>query len=397
MLTIDMIYDAQKVLNGLIHETPILPAPKICSNLYIKAENLQLTGAFKLRGASYKMSLLTEDEMKRGVIACSAGNHAQAVALAATKRGISSTICIPDIAPQFKIQGTKNYGGNVVLVPGVFDDAYNKALEIQKEKNLKFIAPFDDYDVIAGQGTIGLEILDDLPNVGAVVIPIGGGGLASGVAFAIKTLKPDCKVYGVQAAGAPSMFNSVKDHNITTLKSVSTIADGIAVKKPGDITFEICKNYVDEIVTVSDEEIASAILNLLENNKLVSEGAGASSVAAVMSGKIKCDSDKDICCIVSGGNIDMNILSKVITTSLTRDSRITEIVTQVVDKPGNLSSLLKLIGETGANIISLNHDKENEKSSVTSCVVKLVLETKGANHIKEIYDVLKKNNYVIYD
>ena len=247
MLTLDKIYKARHVLRKVIRETDLIYAPKMSSEceIYLKTENLQVTGSFKVRGASFMMSQLSDEEKARGVIACSAGNHAQGVALAAASQGIKSLICLPDGAPISKVEATKNYGAEVCMVEGVYDDAYNKALELQKEHNYTFIHPFDDENVIAGQGTIGLEILDQLPDADAVVVPVGGGGLISGVAYAIKNLNPDIKIYGVQASGAPSMVNSVHDNKIERLDNVSTIADGIAVKEPGQHTFEYCREYVD--------------------------------------------------------------------------------------------------------------------------------------------------------
>ena len=284
MLSLDRVYKASTVLKEIIRETDLIAAPKLHQgcNVYLKTENLQVTGSFKIRGSYFKISQLTEEEKQKGVIACSAGNHAQGVALAATKNGIKSIICLPDGAPISKVEATKRYGAEVCLVKGVYDDAYNKALELKDEKGLTFIHPFNDPDVIAGQGTIGLEILNQLPNADVVVVPIGGGGLISGIAYTIKQLKPNCKVYGVQAAGAPSMEHSIADGEIETLDTVNTIADGIAVKTPGSLTYDICNEYVDGIVTVSDDEIALAILTLLEQQKLIAEGAGAVPVAAVL-------------------------------------------------------------------------------------------------------------------
>lgn len=293
MLSMEMIQDARNVLSGVARVTPLYNAPAIGKNIYIKAENLQMTGAFKLRGAYYKISCLTDEEKAKGVIACSAGNHAQGIAYSATKNGVRSIICMPAIAPLSKIEATKNYGAEVVLVDGVYDDAYNKAVELTKEHGYTFAHPFNDERVIAGQGTIALEILEQLPEAEQVVVPIGGGGLISGVAYAIKHLSPDCRVIGVQAEGAPSMAESVRMGRIVELPSVATIADGIAVKKPGSLTFELCEKYVDEIVTVSEDEIASAILTLMETQKTVAEGAGATSVAAAMFGKI--DTSKKPC------------------------------------------------------------------------------------------------------
>ena len=276
-LTIAEVYNAAKVLQDVARHPKLIGPTKLNpeAEVYLKPENLQYTGSFKLRGAYYKISQLSDEEKSHGVIACSAGNHAQGVALGATHNGIKSVICLPASAPISKIEATKALGAEVVLVPGVYDDAYARALELQKEHNYTLVHPFDDPLVIAGQGTIGLEIIEEMPDVEAVIVPIGGGGLISGVAFTIKTLKPDVKVYGVQAKGAPSMVDSIKKGERVRLDSVSTIADGIAVKEPGVNTFDICSKYVDEIVTVSDDEVAAAILTLIEQQKLVAEGAGA--------------------------------------------------------------------------------------------------------------------------
>ena len=313
MLTLDNIYCAANLLSGVVRKTDIVHAPRLCTgvDLYLKTENLQTTGSFKLRGAYYKISRLTEDERLRGVIACSAGNHAQGVALAATKNGIKSIICLPEHAPISKIEATKRYGGQVCLVPGVYDDAYSQALSLSQDRGYTFIHPFDDEDVVAGQGTIAIEILDQLSDIEALVAPIGGGGLISGIAFAIKSINPKIKVYGVQASGAPSMLLSMSEGKATALASVHTIADGIAVKKPGRLTFDICLHFLDGIVTVSDEEISTAILTLMEKHKLVTEGAGAAAVAAIMFNKINLN-DKKVVAVLSGGNIDLKTLAGVI-------------------------------------------------------------------------------------
>jgi threonine dehydratase len=397
MVTLEMIKQAQQNLKGVARMTPLISAPKIGENVSIKAENLQLTGSFKLRGAYNKISSLTPEEKQKGVIACSAGNHAQGVALSATKNGIHSTICIPAGAPLSKVEATRGFGGDVVLVPGVYDDAYAKAVELTNEKGYTFVHPFNDEKVIAGQGTIGLEILEQEPHVDAVFVAIGGGGLASGVACAIKSMKPDCKVYGVQAAGAPSMYDSINKGEIIELPSVSTIADGIAVKKPGDLTFEMCQKYLDGVVTVSEDEIATAILTLMEGQKTVAEGAGAASVAAVMFDKVPEVKGKNIVCVISGGNIDVSILSRVITKGLTKTGRITEIKTKVIDKPGQLINLLQLISNAGANIITIDHQREAKQSEVNSCIVSMVLETKNLVHSQEICDVLQQNGYEIFE
>ena len=392
MVTLEMLFDAQRVLKEAATVTPLIKADKIGENIYLKSENFQLTGSFKLRGAYYKIASLTPEEAEKGVIACSAGNHAQGVALSATRRGIKSVICMPAGAPISKVEATKSYGGEVVLVPGVYDDAANRAVELMEEKGYTFVHPFNDERVIAGQGTIGLEIINQLPDVEVVYVPIGGGGLISGVSYAIKALKPDCKVIGVQAAGAPSMYESRKQGEVIELDKVATIVDGIAVKKPGDITFEMCQKYVDEIVTVSEEEIATAILTLMEKQKTVAEGAGATALAAAMFDKANLKGKKSVC-VVSGGNIDVSILSRVITQGLNKTGRIANIETKVVDKPGQLISLLQLISKTGANIISINHEREDLRSEVNSCVVTMVLETRNTEHVNEIKTLLKENGY----
>lgn len=396
MVTLDLIKEAAETLKGTARYTPLISAPKLGDNVAIKAENLQLTGSFKLRGAFNKISSLTEEEKAKGVIACSAGNHAQGVALSATRNGIKSVICMPAGAPMQKVEATKGYGGEVVLVPCVYDDAAAKAEELVKTEGYTFAHPFDDDYVIAGQGTIGLEILEQNPDVEAVFVPIGGGGLISGVACAIKSIKPECKVYGVQAAGAPSMYDSINEGKIIGLDSVATIADGIAVKKPGETTFAMCQKYVDKIVTVTEDEIATAILTLMETQKTVAEGAGATSVAAVMFDKVPEAKGKNTVCVVSGGNIDVTTLSRVITKGLVKTGRITEIETKVVDKPGQLANLLKIVAETGANIISIEHHREDAKSEVNSTVVSLALETRDTAHSEELCKTLQDNGYELY-
>lgn len=320
----------------MIRHTDVLYAPKLKpgTELYLKTENLQIAGSFKVRGAYYKMLQLTEEERRRGVIACSAGNHAQGVALAAQKNGIKAVICLPDGAPISKVEATRSYGAEICLVEGVYDDAYQKALQLRDENGYTFIHPFDDPDVIAGQGTIALELAEQVPDMDAVIVPIGGGGLISGIAYTIKSLNPRVKVYGVQASGAPSMLNSIHDSHIEALDSVFTIADGIAVKKPGSITYGLCSRYVDEIVTVTDDEISAAILALMEQHKLVTEGAGAVSVAAAMFGKVDLAGKKTVC-LLSGGNIDVTILSRVITRGLLMSGRSCQLNIELVDKPGS--------------------------------------------------------------
>ena len=390
MLTLDRVYKASEVLKEIIRDTDMIKAPKInpSADVFLKTENLQVTGSFKVRGSYFKISQLSDEEKSKGVIACSAGNHAQGVALAATKNGIKSTICLPDGAPISKVEATKRYGANVCLVKGVYDDAYNKAIELRDKEGYTFIHPFNDPDVIAGQGTIGLEILRQLPDVDVVVVPIGGGGLISGVAYTIKQLKPSCKVYGVQAQGAPSMEHSVTDGKIETLNAVNTIADGIAVKTPGDLTFELCQKYVDGIVTVSDDEIALAILTLLEQQKLISEGAGAVPVAAVMNGKIPEIDGKKVCCVVSGGNIDVTILSRVIERGLKMGGRTADIVISLSDRPGQLSGVSRIVAEQGANVVSVNYDSTDLDMNITDCYLKLGVETRNFEHIATVKKAL---------
>ena len=389
MLTLDKIYHASYVLKDVIRQTHLTKAEHINDDctVYLKPENLQVTGSFKVRGSGYKISQLTEEEKQRGVIACSAGNHAQGVALAATKYGISSLICMPDGAPISKVEATKGYGADVCMVPGVYDDAYNEAQRLKEEKNLTFIHPFDDENVIAGQGTIGIEILEEMPDVDAVVCAIGGGGLISGVACAIKSLNPNIKIYGVQAEGAPSMYKSVKEGKAVHLDKVSTIADGIQVKEPGENTFELVKKYVDEIVTVTDDEISSAILKLIETQKMIAEGAGAAPVAAVMFNKLPIKGKK-VVCVVSGGNIDVTILNRVIKRGLLMTGRQQTICVELHDKPGQLKAVADIIAEKGGNVISIHHERASEGADVTGCYLRIVLETRNFDHVKEISNAL---------
>ena len=389
MLTLDKIYHAAFVLKDLIRKTDVIAAPELNpdADIILKTENLQVTGSFKVRGAAYKISQLSDEEKERGVIACSAGNHAQGVALAATKAGAKSLICLPDNAPISKVQATKKYGADVCLVPGVYDDAYNKALELRDEEGYTFVHPFNDEDVIAGQGTIGLEILEQVPDLDAVIVPVGGGGLISGVAYAIKQLKPEVKVYGVQAAGAASMVKSVKEEKIKKLASVSTIADGIAVKEPGDLTFDLVSQYVDELVTVTDDEVAAAILALIEQQKLCAEGAGAVSVAAAMFNKVPV-AGKKVVCLVSGGNIDVTILSRVIDRGLLKSGRTLSIQVNLVDKPGQLQGVANCIADAGGNVTYINHEKATEDMSITDAYLRITMETKNFEHIDEILHAL---------
>lgn len=395
-MDISEIFKAANVLKGVVRKTDIIPAsalPVDC-DLYLKTENLQLTGSFKLRGAYYKISQLTEEEKARGVVACSAGNHAQGVALGATRNGIKSIICLPAGAPLSKIEATKRYGAEVELVPGVYDDAYARAVELRDQMGYTFVHPFDDEKVIAGQGSIGLEILEQLPDVEAVVVPIGGGGLISGIAFAIKNLRPDVKVYGVQAAGAPSMLDSLADNERIRLNTVATIADGIAVKEPGVITFEMCRKYVDEVVSVSDDETAAAILALMERQKVVAEGAGAVSVAAVLFNKLPLKGKK-VVCVVSGGNIDVTTLNRVILRGLAQSGRNYTFEIELSDKPGQLAGVMDIIAEQGGNIISVTHDRINHNSGINGCTIRVELESRDKDHINNIRLALTQAGYIV--
>ncbi len=393
MLTLDKVYHASFQLKDVIRRTDMIMAPKINPDceVHLKTENLQVTGSFKVRGAAYKISQLSEEEKQKGVIACSAGNHAQGVALAATKNGIKSLICLPDGAPISKVEATRKYGADICLVEGVYDDAYNRALQLKDEKGYTFIHPFNDEDVIAGQGTIGLEVLEQLPDVDVVIVPVGGGGLISGVAFAIKSLNPNVKVYGVQASGAPSMLRSVANGKIEKLDEVSTIADGIAVKEPGDVTFQ---KYVDGIVSVSEDEIAAAILALIEQQKLIAEGAGAVSVAAAMFNKVDVKGKK-VCCLVSGGNIDVTILSRVIKRGLLKSGRTYSLTIELIDKPGQLKGVADTIAELGGNVISVHHERASEGSDINGCYLRLLLETRNFEHIDAIKAALTERGYRI--
>ena len=388
-LTIEEVYNASRVLQDVVRHSRLIGPTKLNpdSEIYLKPENLQHTGAFKLRGAYYKISQLTPEEKKRGVIACSAGNHAQGVAFGATSNGIYSLICLPAGAPISKVEATRRLGAEVCMVPGVYDDAYERAVQLQKEKGYVMIHPFDDIKVIAGQGTIGLEILEEMPDVEAIVVPIGGGGLIAGLAFAVKTLKPDVKIYGVQAAGAPSMEQSLKQGKRVHLDSVATVADGICVKEPGVNTFELCQKYVDEVVTVTEDEIAAAILALIERQKLVAEGAGAVSVAAAMFNKVPIKGKKTVC-LVSGGNIDVTRLNRVITRGLVKTGRNTTLLIDLSDSPGELSGACAVIGEQGGNILSVVHERNVAGTPIASALIRIELETRNADHIQQVRQAL---------
>ncbi len=393
-LSLDRIYQAAYVLKDVARKTDLIYSPHFSkkNQVYLKTENLQATGSFKLRGAYFKISQLSDEDRAAGIVACSAGNHAQGVALAAERMGIRSTICMPDGAPISKVEATKSYGAEVCLVKGAYDDAYAYACKLQEENHATFIHPFNDPDVIAGQGTIGLEILDQLSEVDAIVVPVGGGGLVSGVAYAVKHLNPKIKVYGVQASEAASMADSLKYDEQVTLNTVNTFADGIAVKQPGDLTFSLIKKYVDEVVTVSEDEIAAAILALIEKQKLIAEGAGAVSVAAVMFDKIPVEG-KNVVCLVSGGNIDVNILSRVITRGLVTSGRNSTLQIALEDKPGQLVDVATIIAGCGANVTGVHYGHSDPNTAVTSCILTLDIETRDFEQIEEIHRVMTEKGF----
>ena len=393
MLSLDKVFDAQTVLKNIVRETKPVRAYGIAPDceLYLKPENLQITGSFKVRGSAYKIAMLTDEEKEKGVIACSAGNHAQGVALAATKSGIKSLICLPDSAPISKVEATKGYGAEVCLVEGCYDDAYAKALELRDSEGYTFVHPFDDENVIAGQGTIALEILNDLDNIDAIVVPIGGGGLISGIAYTVKQIRPSVKVYGVQAAGAPSMYNSVKDGEIECLSSVSTIADGIAVKKPGENTFRYVSEYVDEVALVTDDEVSSAILALIEKQKMIAEGAGATAVAAVMFDKFHLKG-KRVVAVVSGGNIDVTSLSRVIDRGLLKSGRSSSLLIELIDKPGQLKEISRIIADCGGNVTGVHYEK-GDTESVNGCFLRIEMETRDFDHVDLITQTLRREGF----
>ena len=397
MITLEKIRHAQSVLSGVARRTDIIYCPvlseKCGCRLHLKAENLQLTGSFKLRGAYYKISMLSEKEKQRGVIACSAGNHAQGVALASKKFGIHSVICMPEGAPISKVEATRSYGSEIVLVPGVYDDAHLKAELLREKYGYTLIHPFDDEDVIAGQGTIGTEILEQFPDADIIVAPVGGGGLISGLAYAVKQLNPRVRVYGVQASGAPSMVQSIAHEKIETLPGVFTIADGIAVKEPGQITYDLCSKYVDGFVTVSDDQICAAILSLIEKQKIIAEGAGAVSLAAVMYRQIPDIRGKNVVCLISGGNIDVTILSRVINRGLLMSGRQCSLTIELMDQPGQLVGVSSIIAACGGNVTGVLHERTNAGTAVNGCYLKVQVETRDFDHIHMIKTRLSEQGF----
>ena len=393
-LTLDKVYQASYVLKDVARKTDLIYSPHFSgkNQVYLKTENLQATGSFKLRGAYFKISQLTEEQKKAGIVACSAGNHAQGVALGATHAGAKAIICMPDIAPISKVEATKALGAEVRLVRGTYDDAYDYAVKLVEETGATFVHPFNDPDVMAGQGTIGLEILDQLDDVDAIVVPVGGGGLISGVAYAVKQLKPSIKVYGVQAKEAASMVKSYHQDKLVNLERVATFADGIAVKNPGDLTFSVIGEYVDDMISVTEDEIAAAILALIEKQKLITEGAGAVGMAAIMFDKIPLEG-KNIVCLLSGGNIDVNILSRVITRGLVTSGRMATFVIMLEDKPGQLVDVSSIIAECGGNVVSVHYEGSDANMAISSCILRLNVETRDFEQIEKIRRTFEEKGF----
>lgn len=397
-VTFQMILEAAKHLKGVIKETDFCYSETLSEltegEVYLKLENLQQSGSFKIRGAYNKMIHLSDEEKNCGVVASSAGNHAQGVAISASKLGIKSTIVMPKSAPFAKIYATRKYGGEVVLHGEVYDEAYQKAIEIQKATGVTFVHPFNDPYVIAGQGTIGLEMIQEQPDLDVVLVPIGGGGIAAGVALAVKTINPNIKVIGVQTKNAPSMYESLRCGHVEIIPVNKTIADGIAVGEPGDLTFSIIKDYVDEIITVSETEISQAFLLLLENCNLVCEGAGAVSVAAIMSKKLDLK-NKKVGAILSGGNIDINLIESIINHAMITTGRRTEIKVMVNHKPGELSAFLETIAKELGNILIIHQSRHREGLSMYHLEVTVVVETLDAHHKQRLIQKLIESGYEI--
>ncbi|KGK87662.1 threonine ammonia-lyase [Clostridium sp. HMP27] len=395
-LNLDMVKKAQENIKGVARKTPLFYSSTFSNitgyNIYLKCEDKQKTGSFKLRGAYNKVCCLTEDEKKCGVIASSAGNHAQGVAYAATAFGVKSTIFMPITAPMAKVNATKGYGAEVVQFGEVYDDCYNKAIEMQKSSGATFLHPFNDDEVMAGQGTIALEIFEELPEVDTIIAPIGGGGLISGIAVAAKALKPSIKIIGVQAEIIASTKASLEAGKVTTVPGAKSLADGISVMTPGDKTFEYIKKYVDEVVTVTEDEIALAMFSLMDRSKLIAEGAGATPLAALLAGKIR-DAGKNVVSIISGGNIDIAMASKIIERELTRLRRRISFDVQLVDKVGQLGSLITLISKLGGNIIKVRQEQNWDEAGLDYANVKLVIATESDSHSDKILDNIKKNGY----
>ena len=394
--TIADVYRAAKQLEGVARKTRLIHSDffsEQCHNdVYLKPENLQHTGAFKLRGAYNKISQLTPEERAKGVITASAGNHAQGVAYAAQKLGVKAVICMPATTPILKVEGTRALGAEVVLHGDGFDDAYAHSLELQKKHGYVYIHPFNDREVLLGQGTTALEIIDALKDVDAILCPIGGGGFASGVALATKLVNPNVKVIGVEPENAACMKAALAADKVVTLDSADTVADGCAVKTAGTLTFEFCKKYLDDIITVSEIDIMNALLSLIEKHKLVAEGAGVLSLAALAKLPFH---DKKVVSIISGGNIDISTISALIDKALIARGRVFCFAVQLPDKPGQLLNVSRILAEENANVIKLDHDQTKVTDSFKKVVLTVTVETHNEQHIQKIIQALNANGYEI--
>jgi threonine dehydratase len=395
-LTLDDVLDAAKRINGICVKTKLIYSNEFSeesgNEVYIKPENLQITGAFKLRGALNKISKLSKEQKEKGLIASSAGNHAQGVAYSAKKLGINATIVMPETTPFIKVQSTKKYGANIVLKGKVYDEAYEEAKRLERENGYTFVHPFNDVDVMAGQGTIALEIIEELKDVDAIIVPIGGGGLISGISVAAKSINPNIKVIGVQAEGADPMKVSFDTGKLTYADKVDTIADGAAVKQPGDLTFEVIKNYVDEIVTVSDKELMETVFVVLEKHKLVAEPTGVMSLAALKRLNFK---GKKVVSLISGGNIDVVTMSSLLNNGLFSRGRIFCFSVKLKDTPGELLKISKILAEKGANVIKLDHNQFKAVDRLKHVVLEVTVETNGYEHIESIVKSLNESGYNI--
>ncbi len=397
-VTIANIWQAHKFLKSLIHHTPLSHSRTLSqmtgADIYLKCEHMQRSGAFKVRGAGFKISRLTQEQRRAGVIAASAGNHAQGVAIAAAQNDIPCTIVMPESAPLAKVTATQSYGANVVLYGQTYDDAYQHCCDLQEKSGATFIHAFDDPDIIAGQGTLGLEMLTDLPDADAIVVPIGGGGLISGIAIAARALKPDITIIGVQAAGAGSCHSSLEAGALQTLSTITTIADGIAVKRPGVLTFSIIQRLVDEVVLVRDEAIINAVLLLMERSKMMVEGAGAVGLAALLSGAIDLKGKK-VLVPLTGGNIDINLVSRFIEHGLAAAGRYFVIHTRLTDRPGELMRMLAIISEMRINVIDVRHQRISERLPIMQREETITLETRDHAQCKELLKRLRDEGYVV--
>ena len=387
---------AKEKLSKVLLKTSLIQSPifskEAGNEVYIKPENLQKTGSFKIRGAYNKITNLSDEEKKKGVIASSAGNHAQGVAYGAKESGIKAVIVMPKSTPLIKVESTKQYGAEVILHGDVYDDAFKKAKELEEKKGYVFVHPFDDKDVIYGQGTITLEILEELPETDIILVPIGGGGLISGIACAAKILKPEIKIIGVEPDGAASAYEAIKEDKVIELKEANTIADGTAVKKIGNTTFEYIKKYVDEIITVSDYELMEAFLLLVEKHKIIAENSGILSLAALK--KLK-EKNKKVVSVVSGGNIDVLMISSMINKGFIRRDRIFNFTVNIPDKPGELAKVVDLIAEQGANVVKLEHNQFKNLSRFKDIELQIIVETNGSEHIQKLIQAFEKKGYEI--